>query len=264
MGALAEYVAGSESAFVDIMNQQAALLGMNNTQFRNSTGWPAEGHYTTAWDLSLLARALINDFPAHYAIYSERDFTYGAPGEQPKTQRNRNTLLFRDKTVDGIKTGHTEEAGYCLVASAVRDDMRLISVVMGTRSQSARADESQKLLSYGFRYYETAQVLAAGESLAEQRVWSGKQDQIQLGLNKNLQLTLPRGSADDVTLSTEVDDVLKAPIKQFQAIGKLRVTLDGETLAEEPLLALSAVERAGFFSRLWDGIKLFFIQLFSS
>ena len=262
--ALAEYVAGSESAFVDIMNQQAQLLAMNNTQFKNSTGWPAEGHYTTAWDLSLLARALINDFPSHYAIYAEKQFTYGAPGEQPKTQRNRNSLLFRDKTVDGIKTGHTEEAGYCLVSSAVRDNMRLISVVMGTRSKGARADESQKLLSYGFRYYETSDVVQANETLSENRIWAGKTKQLALGLNKDLKLTLPRGSAKDLVIEPVIDDVIKAPVKQYQAIGRVLIKSGDETLAEEPLLALHAVERAGFFSRFWDNLKLFFTNLFSS
>ncbi|WP_317931277.1 D-alanyl-D-alanine carboxypeptidase family protein [Halioxenophilus sp. WMMB6] len=262
--ALAEYVAGSESAFVDVMNQQAQLLGMNSTHFKNATGWPAAGHETTAYDLSLLARALINDHPAHYAIYSEHEFTYGAPGEKPITQINRNALLFRDKSVDGIKTGHTEAAGFCLVASAVRDGMRLISVVMGTKSDDARAEESQKLLSYGFRYYETANAVKAGDELVSARVWSGKQDQVGLGVKSDVALTVPRGSTEELQIQTLVDGTIKAPIEQYQPLGKVVVSLDGEVLAEQPLLALEPVAQAGFFARLWDAIKLFFLGFFSS
>ncbi|GAB2190153.1 D-alanyl-D-alanine carboxypeptidase family protein [Sessilibacter sp. MAH2] len=262
--ALAEYIAGSEEAFVDIMNQQAALLGMNNTQFKNSTGWPAEGHLTTAWDLSLLARALINDHPEHYNIYSEQEFTYGAPGEETKTQSNRNKLLFRDKSVDGIKTGHTNEAGYCLVASAVRDDMRLISVVMGTRSESARADESQKLLAHGFRYYETHKQFSADEVLATARVWAGQDNHVDLIVGADLDLTIPRGSGKNLQSDIRIDETIRAPIEQNQALGEVTITLDGEVVAKHSLLAANAVAEAGFLARLWDGLKLFFINLFSS
>lgn len=262
--ALAEFVAGSESAFVDVMNQQAQILGMNNTQFKNATGWPAEGHYTTAFDLSLLARALINDFPSHYSIYSEHEFSYGAPGEEPITQSNRNKLLFRDRSVDGIKTGHTEAAGYCLVASAVRDDMRLISVVMGTRSEAARADESQKLLAYGFRYFETETLLAANTPIAEERIWGGEQELLALGVKQDLQVTIPRDSRENIQVEVKVNGVLKAPIKPYQAVGQVIYSLDGEVLAEQPLLALKGVEQSGFFSRMVDGATLFFLDLFSS
>lgn len=261
--ALAEFIGGSEGAFAEIMNQQAQLLGMYNTQFKNATGWPAEGHFTTAFDLSLLARALINDFPDHYSIYAEREFAYGAPGEEVITQSNRNRLLFRDKSVDGIKTGHTEAAGFCLVASAVRDDMRLISVVMGTRSESARADESQKLLAYGFRYYQTATALSGGNELAAQRVWGGKSDQVSLGVPDDLVLTIPRGSEDKLEVETLIEHKIKAPIDKLQPLGKVVLTLDGEVVAEEPLVALIAVEEAGFFARIWDNVQLFVLDLFS-
>ncbi|WP_345420364.1 D-alanyl-D-alanine carboxypeptidase family protein [Halioxenophilus aromaticivorans] len=262
--ALAEYVGGSEGAFAEIMNQQAQVLGMYNSQFKNATGWPAEGHYTTAFDLSLLARALINDFPEHYSIYAEREFAYGAPGEEVITQSNRNRLLFRDKSVDGIKTGHTEAAGYCLVASAVRDNMRLISVVMGTRTEAARADESQKLLAYGFRYFQTTTALDGGTELASQRVWGGKADQISLGVPDDIQLTIPRGSADKIKIETLLEKDTKAPIEQYQPLGRVVLTLEDEVLAEEPLVALVAVDEAGFFARMWDNVQLFVLDLFSS
>jgi D-alanyl-D-alanine carboxypeptidase (penicillin-binding protein 5/6) len=262
--ALAEFVAGSEDAFVDVMNQQAQLLGMTNTQFKNSTGWPAEGHYTSARDLAYLGRALINDFPSHYAIYAEKEFAYGAPGEKVITQANRNRLLFRDNSIDGIKTGHTEEAGFCLVASGERDGMRLISVVMGTRSDAARADESQKLLSYGFRFYETAVAVGGGAALATPKVWSGQADTVELGMREDLVLTIPRGAADKLEQTLEFAPTLKAPFKQYQAVGELIISYDGKELAREPLLALQAVEKAGFFARMIDAISLFFIGLFSS
>lgn len=256
--ALAEYVSGSEGAFVDVMNQQAALLGMTGTHYKNSTGWPAEGHLTTARDQAILARALINDFPRHYALYSEKYFKYNGIN-----QPNRNRLLFRDDSVDGLKTGHTEEAGYCLVASAEKNGMRLISVVMGTRSDEARAAESQKLLSYGFRYFQTHKLYSGGESLQQSRVWGGVSKEVSLGLAKDLYLTIPRGADDDLDAKIFIDDVIKAPISEGQELGNLTVVLNDETLVDQPLVALQAVEQAGFFARLWDNIKLFFLGLFS-
>ncbi|WP_439133510.1 D-alanyl-D-alanine carboxypeptidase family protein [Pseudomaricurvus sp.] len=256
--ALAEYVSGSEGAFVDVMNQQAALLGMTGTHYKNSTGWPAEGHLTTARDQAILARALINDFPRHYALYAEKYFKYNGIN-----QPNRNRLLFRDDSVDGLKTGHTEEAGYCLVASAQKNGMRLISVVMGTRSDEARAAESQKLLSYGFRYFQTHKLYSGGESLQQSRVWGGKSKEVSLGLADDLYLTIPRGADDDLDAKIFIDDVIKAPISEGQELGNLTVVLNDETLVDQPLVALTAVEQAGFFARLWDSIKLFFLGLFS-
>ncbi len=256
--ALAEHVSGSEGAFVDVMNQQAALLGMNNTVYKNATGWPADGHVTTARDLSLLAQALINDYPEHYKLYAEKYFQYNGIN-----QPNRNRLLFRDPSVDGLKTGHTEEAGFCLVSSALKDGMRLISVVMGTRSDEARAAESQKLLAYGFRYFKTHKLYGVDDQLAQAQVWSGKQKQVNLGLSEDLFLTIPRGAEDDLNATMEIDEVIHAPFQAGQQLGQLKVSLEGEVLVDVPLIARQGVEEAGFFARLLDAIKLFFIGLFS-
>ena len=257
--ALAEYLAGSEGAFADVMNQQATLLGMTNTTYHNATGWPAEGHLTTARDLSLLARALIQDYPSHYGIYSEKYFEYNGIN-----QPNRNRLLWRDSSVDGLKTGHTEEAGYCLVASAVRKGMRLVSVVMGTRSESARAQESQKLLAYGFRYYETGKVYSAGDVIQENTpVWYGKENSVNLIVPEDVYVTIPRGAKEDLDAKILVDDIIKAPLLYKQELGRLSVSYEGESVLDLPLVADHAVEEAGLFSRLWDFISLFFKGLFS-
>jgi D-alanyl-D-alanine carboxypeptidase (penicillin-binding protein 5/6) len=255
--ALAEHIAGSEEAFVDVMNQQAERLGMTNTHFMNSTGLPDENHYTTARDMARLTVELINRFPEHYKIYSETSFTYNNI-----SQRNRNKLLFRDKTVDGVKTGHTEAAGYCLVSSAVRDDMRLVSVVMGALTEPARAIESQKLLTYGFRYFETATLYAGNESLKRVRVWGGTHESINLGLSQDIVVTLPRGARTGLTASTVVDREIHAPLTSGQELGKLTIQISDEESLSQPLVALNAVERAGLFSRLWDAISLFFLNLF--
>lgn len=256
--ALAEHISGSEEAFVDVMNQQAERMGMSSTHFENSTGWPAEGHLTTARDLATLARAVINDHPEHYALYREKVFVWN-----DIRQPNRNLLLFRDETVDGLKTGHTEEAGYCLVASAKRDNMRLISVVMGTTSEEARAAESQKLLSYGFRYFETSTLYNGGEQVSSARVWSGQTQEVALGLAENLTLTLPRGRQEELQANMLINEIIKAPLEVGQVLGSLTITLDDEQLAEVPIVALQTVEQSGFFARLVDSIKLFFRNLFS-
>lgn len=256
--ALAEHIAGSEEGFVDVMNQQAALLGMTSTNFENATGWPAEGHLTTAKDLSLLARAIIEDHPDLYKIYSEKYFTYNGIN-----QPNRNKLLFRDKSVDGMKTGHTEEAGYCLVSSAVKNGMRLISVVMGTRSEKARAAESQKLLAYGFRYFQTHELYAAGDVLSTNKVWAGASDMVELSVPEGITLTIPRGAQTSLKASMAIDQVIKAPLSQGQELGRLTITLNDETLVDSALVAKADVTEAGFFARLIDNIKLFFMGLFS-
>lgn len=256
--ALAEHISGSEEAFVDVMNQQAERMGMSNTHFENSTGWPAEGHLTTARDLATLARAVINNHPEHYALYREKVFVWN-----DIRQPNRNLLLFRDETVDGLKTGHTEEAGYCLVASAKRDNMRLISVVMGTTSEEARAAESQKLLSYGFRYFETRSLYSGGEQVSSARVWSGEAQEVALGVAENLTLTLPRGRQEELQANMLINEIIKAPLEVGQILGSLTITLDDEQLAEVPIVALQPVEQSGFFARLVDSIKLFFRNLFS-
>jgi serine-type D-Ala-D-Ala carboxypeptidase (penicillin-binding protein 5/6) len=254
--ALAEHIAGSESAFADMMNQQAVQLGMQNTSFRNATGLPAEDHYTTAWDLALLSRAMIQRFPEHYAMYSERSFEFNNI-----TQQNRNRLLLRDRTVDGMKTGHTEAAGYCLVTSALRDNMRLITVVMGTDSDEARMRETQKLLSYGFRYFETQRVYEAGTPLKTTPLWYGMEDEIQLGVTEDVYVTIPRGHYEDLQAELQVARVIEAPVEQGQEFGELRLRFDDETIYRAPLVALSQAEEAGLFSRLGDGIYLFFSNL---
>lgn len=255
--ALAEYVAGTEDAFADLMNQQAALLGMTNTHFENATGWPADGHITTAADLAKLARALINDYPSHYAMYAEKYFSFNGIN-----QANRNRLLFQDPSVDGIKTGHTEEAGYCLVSSAKKDDMRLIAVVMGASSEDSRAAESQKLLSFGFRYYQTHKLYGPGDQINSARVWAGKGDNVSLGVAEGVFLTIPRGAEDSLNATMHVDNIIKAPITLGQELGNVVVELNGEQLLDIPLVAQNEVEAAGFFARMWDSIKLFFMDLF--
>jgi D-alanyl-D-alanine carboxypeptidase (penicillin-binding protein 5/6) len=255
--ALAEFIAGSEGAFVDIMNQQAQLLGMTNTNFQNATGLPAPDHFSTAYDLALLARAIIQDYPENYPLYAEKHFTYNNI-----RQPNRNTLLWRDDSVDGLKTGHTEEAGYCLVASAKRNDTRLIASVMGTSSSEVRAQEVQKMLNYGFRYYETERLFRAGQELVQAKVWGGQADQISVGMPEDVYVTIPRGSRNQLESTVDLDSVIKAPINVGDELGRVRVTLDGETLVDEPVLALTEVPEGGLFKRLWDAIKLFFVQLF--
>ncbi len=257
--ALAEHIGGSEAAFANMMNQQAAVLGMTNTHFKNATGLPNSEHYSSAWDLALLTRDLINTFPEHYELYSERSYTYNDI-EQP----NRNKLLWRDKTVDGVKTGFTNKAGYCLVASAVRQGMRLISVVMGTDSDQARMRESQKLLSYGFRYYETQTLYEADVTLKEQALYYGEQETVSLGVAQDVVITFPRGYYKDIEAEMVVPKVVEAPIAQTEKVGELKLRLHGETIYQAPLLALQVAPEAGVFSRMSDFISLFFSELFAS
>jgi len=254
--AIAEHIAGSSEACGDLMNQHAQLLGMSSTNFENATGLPSDQHYTTAEDLAKLARAITTRHPEHYAMYAERYFTYNNI-----RQPNRNKLLWRDKSVDGLKTGHTEEAGYCLVASAERNGMRLITVVMGTDSEEARAAESQKLLTYGFRYYETHKLYEAGQVLNEARVWGGVSDAVNLGISDDIYVTIPRGQHSELEANLDIDQYLEAPIGQGDSYGDLNVSLGEETVLKEPLVAMQGVDEAGFFSRLWDQIMLFFVQL---
>lgn len=255
--ALAEFVAGSEDAFVDIMNQQAQLLGMKDTNFENATGLPSPDHFSTAYDLAMLAQAIINDYPENYPLYAEKHFTYNNI-----RQPNRNSLLWRDDSVDGLKTGHTEEAGYCLVASAKRNDTRLIAVVMGTNSSEARAQEIQKMLNYGFRYYESERLFQSGQELIEARVWGGQTDQLSVGMTEDVYVTIPRGSRNDLESTVDLDSVIKAPIQVGDELGRVKVSYNGEVLVDQPVLALTEVPEGGFFKRIWDAIKLFFVQLF--
>ncbi|MCH2341295.1 D-alanyl-D-alanine carboxypeptidase family protein [Pseudomonas sp. NPDC047963] len=256
--AMAEHIAGSEEAFADLMNSTAQRLGMSNTHFMNATGLPHPEHYSSAADMAKLARAIIHEDPAHYGIYAQKEFFWNNI-KQP----NRNLLLWRDKTVDGLKTGHTEEAGYCLVASAVRDDMRLITAVFGTTSEQARAAETQKLLTYGFRFFETRTFYQKGVELATSRVWKGQQDQVSAGLANDLTMTLPRGQMDKLQAGLTFNPELTAPIQQGDVVGKVEVSLDGQLVQSTDLIALQTVEEGGLFSRLWDSIQLFFFNLFN-
>ena len=256
--ALAEHIAGNEDAFAHRMNEAAEKLGLKNSHFMNATGLPNPQHYSSAHDMALLGRAIIYEDPAHYAIYSQKEFLWNGI-KQP----NRNLLLWRDKTVDGLKTGHTDEAGYCLVASAVRDGMRLIGVVFGTTSENARAAELQKLLTYGFQYYETRSFYKKETSLAQAPVWKGSERQVSLGLAEDLTITLPRGQTDKLDASMVIQPMLKAPIAAGQALGKVEVRLNGQVLHTAPLIALQSVEEGGFFRRLWDSIRLFLYGIFN-
>ncbi|SHK72691.1 penicillin-binding protein 6. Serine peptidase. MEROPS family S11 [Marinobacter antarcticus] len=255
--ALAEFVAGSEGAFVDIMNQQAQLLGMKDTNFVNATGLPATDHFSTAYDLAVLARAIINDYPENYPIYAEKHFTYNNI-----RQPNRNSLLWRDDSVDGLKTGHTEEAGYCLVASAKRNDTRFIATVMGTSSSQSRSQEIQKMLNYGFRYFESERLFRAGQELIEAKVWGGQSDNLSVGMLEDAYVTIARGSRDSLESSVDLDAVIKAPVQAGDELGRVKVSFNGEVLIDQPVLALTDVPEGGLFKRVWDAIKLFFIQLF--
>ncbi|MEH6549496.1 MAG: serine hydrolase [Pseudomonadales bacterium] len=254
--AVAEHLAGSEDAFADLMNQHAELLGMQNTYYINSHGLPAEGHYTSARDLALLARATIENHPEDYALYAVKEFTYNQI-----TQTNRNRLLWRDASVDGLKTGHTQEAGYCLVASAKKSNMRLISVVMGASSQSARERETQKLLAYGFRFFETYLPYAAGTELTTSKVWSGMTDELSLGVASDVLLTVPRGRHKDLEAVMNVDSEIQAPVILGAEYGELVVSLDGNEVMRQPLVALETIEQGSIFKRLWHMIILFVLSL---
>ena len=251
--ALAEHIAGSESAFAGYMNHQAQLLGMTNTNFVNATGWPDENHYSSARDIATLTRAVINEFPESYAYYKEREYTYNKI-----RQFNRNRLLWRDDTVDGVKTGHTEAAGYCLVASAQREDMRLISVVLGSDSDKSRTQSSQSLLNYGFRFYETHKLYRAEEVLKTARIWYGEQEQVNLGVGKDIHITIPRGRYRDLDASMEIDREISAPVALGQQLGQVNIKLDDELMLSEDIVAMQDVSEGSFFVRTMDSIKLMF------
>ncbi len=244
---LAEHVAGSEQTFATMMNEQAARLGMTNTHFENSMGLPTENHYSSARDLATLAQALIKEFPEYYRWDSQKEFTYNGI-----TQQNRNQLLWRDPSVDGIKTGFTDDAGYCMVASAKREDMRLISVVMGTASTNARANESQSLLNYGFRFFETHRLYEGGKALTEAKVRKGETSKLQVGLAEDVYVTAPRKHFSELKAETQLDKAILAPLNKGDAVGNLVVTLEGETIASKPLVAMDAIAQGGLFRRLYD------------
>ncbi len=251
--ALAEHIAGNEETFAQLMNQYAERIGMHNTHYVNATGWPDPAQVTTARDIAKLARAMIRDFPEYYQYYSERDFTFN-----DITQQNRNMLLFRDSTVDGLKTGHTSGAGYNLVSSAKRDGMRLVSAVMGTDSPRDRADQSQALLNYGFRFFRTFRLYDGEEALATPRLWKGGSDSLPVGLGGNLYVTIPERQYDNLDASMQVREPVVAPIGKGEKLGELIVTLNGEEIAREDLIALEDGGEGGFFGRMFDEFMLLF------
>ncbi len=251
--ALAEQVAGSEDAFVQLMNQYALKLGMTSTNFMNSTGWPDPQHLTTARDIATLTAAIIRNHPEHYNWYSEKVFTYNNI-----KQYNRNKLLWSDKTVDGLKTGHTDSAGYCLVSSAKRGDMRLIAVVLGTNSEKARASVSQALLNYGFRFYETHKLYSAGETLNRSRIWFGETDEAALGLEKGMYITIPRGSYKSLDAVLDVDANIEAPVRKGSQLGVVRVKLKDEEIGNMPLVALENIEEGNLFRLARDYVVRLF------
>ena len=255
--AMAEHIAGNEGTFAHMMNQEAKRVGMVNTHFINSTGMPAEGHYSTAKDMAVLAQHIIKDSSKYYPIYSEKEFTFNGI-----KQGNRNALLYTDPSVDGLKTGHTEEAGYCLTTSSKRGPMRLISVIFGAPSMNERASQTRTLLAWGFANFETANVQPANQVLAKAKVWFGKEDDVQIGLAENFNVTMPKGQADKIKTQLVVQPKLNAPLAKGQVVGKLVASLDGKVIAEKPLVALKPVEEAGFFARMIDHIKMFFSNLF--
>ncbi len=249
--ALAEHIAGSEEVFAQMMNQYAQQLGMTNTNFMNSTGLPDPEHYTTARDIAILSSALIRDFPEHYEWYAEKEYTYNGI-----TQHNRNKLLWRDNSVDGLKTGHTEEAGYCLSASAKRDGMRLIAVVLGTSSDNARAQEIQKLFNYGFRFFETHQLYAAGEKITDSKVWKGAAETVDLGLAQGFYVTVPRGQYKDLQAVSNLQQPMIAPIAAGAELGEVEVRLGEEIITTQKLVALNDVEKGSWWRRLIDSLLL--------
>jgi D-alanyl-D-alanine carboxypeptidase (penicillin-binding protein 5/6) len=251
--ALAEAVAGSEEAFVERMNREAARLGMKNTRFANATGLPSPQQASTAADLARVAAALIRDFPEYYPLYSLKEYRYNNI-----TQPNRNRLLWTDPFVDGVKTGYTDAAGYCLIASAKRGPRRLLSVVLGAGSDAARAGESQKLLNYGFQFYDTVQLYQNGQAVSTLRVWKGAANSVSAGFVADQYVTLPKGQAQKLKLTMEAAEPLVAPVTRGQRVGAVKVALEGKPLGEFPLLALDDVAPASFFGRMWDTVRLWF------
>jgi D-alanyl-D-alanine carboxypeptidase (penicillin-binding protein 5/6) len=251
--ALAEHTAGSESLFADLMNQYASRLGMSGTHYVDASGLPNDNHYTTARDVAVLSRALIHDYPAEYEIYKVKEFEWNGI-----KQHNRNPLLWRDSSVDGIKTGHTQNAGFCLATSAKRGDQRLIAVVMGAKSEKARADANQELLSYGFRFFETHGLYEISKPLATPELWKGDAPTVALGVSEDVMVTLPRGRYADLKASMDLPAYLIAPLEKGQQVGTLKVQLDGKSLLERPIVVLADAPEGGFFKRVGDGVMLWF------
>lgn len=254
--ALSQYVGGNEDTFVEMMNQSAQQLGMKDTHYMDSTGLPNPNHYSTPYDLALLTRAIITKFPEDYGWYKQKWIKYNGI-KQP----NRNRLLWRDQSVDGLKTGHTKAAGYCLIASAKRDDMRLISVVMGTPTDSARANDSQALLNWGFRFYQSPQLFKGDVPLATPRVWLGENKTVALGVEKPVHVTIPTGSYSKLKPQITINTPIRAPVKQGDTYGTLNISLNNKVISSTPLIALDNDPVGGFFSRIWDHLLLLFHKL---
>jgi D-alanyl-D-alanine carboxypeptidase (penicillin-binding protein 5/6) len=251
--ALAEAIAGSEEVFAQMMNREAQRLGMKDTSFDNATGLPDPKHYSTAYDLGLLASALIRDFPEYYPLYSLREYRYNNI-----TQPNRNRLLWLDPNVDGMKTGYTDSAGFCLIASAKRGTRRLLSVVLGANSDSGRAQESQKLLNYGFQFYDAVKLYDKGQAVSTLEVWKGAEGRLKAGFQSDFYVSVPRGLADQLKADMVSMQPLLAPISVGQKVGTVKVTLQNKLLGEYPVVALQNVAVAGFFGRVWDSLRLWF------
>ncbi len=255
--AMAEHIAGSEASFAILMNEQAQKIGMENSNFVNATGMPDEGHLASALDLSKLARAIIKNSGDYYSIYAEKEFTYNGI-----TQGNRNALLITDPTVDGLKTGHTDAAGYCLVASSNREGMRLISVIMGTKSQQARADQSRELLNWGFGHFTTVTKAPAGQFVSKLPVWFGEADEVELATGDNLQILTSKTQKNKITTVVDIPESLEAPIKKGQEVGKMMAVIDGKAVAPVPIIATNDIEQSGFMSRTWEHIVRWVKNLF--
>ena len=256
--AMAEYVAGSEEGFVDFMNAYASEMGLTNSLFQNSTGFSDPNHFTSAKDLAKLTQALINNFPDHYATYNEKEFTFSGI-----RQLNRNKLLWRDDSVDGVKTGHTDSAGFCLISSAQRNDMRLIAVVAGSESENERLTASQRLLEYGFRFYATQKLVSQEIKVTTAKVWGGKTDEVALGSTKDIYLTLPRSEFKNIKANYQFNNNLQAPIEIGQMIGSIEFTSNDRVVLSAPLVAIETVEAKGFFGMLWSRLVYWITTLFS-
>ena len=251
--ALAEYVAGSEDSFAALMNKHAEEIGLSGSHFMNSTGLPDDNHYMTARDIAQLSTLLIKNYPEYYKWYSQKEYTFN-----DITQHNRNRLLWRDDSVDGLKTGHTDSAGWCLVTSAEKEGMRLITVVLGTNSDNARTDASQALLNYGFRFFETHKLYDAGTQLTTSRIWKGSSETIALGIDKPLYVTIPRGQYNSLDASMNIDQRIMAPVNAGQPLGSVLVKLGEQVVAEQPLVSLQAIGEGSFWQRITDEGLLYF------
>jgi len=256
--AMAEYVAGSEEGFVDFMNAYASEMGLTNSLFQNATGFSDPNHFTSAKDLAKLTQALINNFPDHYSTYKEKEFTFSGI-----RQLNRNKLLWRDDSVDGVKTGHTDSAGFCLISSAKRNDMRLIAVVAGSESENERLTASQRLLEYGFRFYATQKLVSQETKVTSAKVWGGQTDEVALGSSKDIYLTLPRSDFKNIKANYQFNNNLQAPIEVGQEIGSIEFTSNDRIVLSAPLVAIENVDAKGFFGMLWSRLVYWITSLFS-